>query len=220
VIPAQGWSRPRAPCRQGLGDRPRRPESTSIAPSGRWRTISPCHPRSGCAPLRRSERQTLRVARSTRRTPRVYGVVGIPSSFGPSEAIGVAAAVIRAGAGESACRGQEHAAENALTPGLDHRCDVFGFVLDEQRPALLDTRLLPDDELPGDDRGAGHQPPSQRRRNFPSVTPYRPGPSRRPDQEVPLRNLIDRPSIGATSCCRLRHLTTAGTGWSASGLRA
>jgi hypothetical protein len=44
-------------------------------------------------------------------------------------------------------------------------------------------------------------------------------PSQRPDQEVPLRNLIDRPSTGATSCCRSRHLTTAERGWSAFGLQ-
>ena len=42
-------------------------------------------------------------------------------------------------------------------------------------------------------------------------------PSQRPDQEVPLRMLIGRPSLGATSCCRSRHLTTVGTGWSSSG---
>jgi hypothetical protein len=41
--------------------------------------------------------------------------------------------------------------------------------------------------------------------------------SRRPDQELPLRNLIDKALNGATSRCRLRHLTTAGTGRSALG---
>ena len=32
-----------------------------------------------------------------------------------------------------------------------------------------------------------------------------------------MRNLIDKALNGATSCCRLRHLTTVGTGWSALG---
>jgi hypothetical protein len=39
-------------------------------------------------------------------------------------------------------------------------------------------------------------------------------PSQRPDPEVPLRMLIDKAlaRVGATSCCRSRHLTTVGTG--------
>src|SRR5450755_1970065 len=40
-----------------------------------------------------------------------------------------------------------------------------------------------------------------------------------PGQEVPLRTLIDRPSTGATSCCRLRHLTPAEGSWSPLGPR-
>src|SRR5205807_4680924 len=43
-------------------------------------------------------------------------------------------------------------------------------------------------------------------------------PSQRPDLGVPLRVLIDKAlKFGATSCCRLRHLTTVGTGWSLAG---
>src|SRR5437588_17978 len=41
--------------------------------------------------------------------------------------------------------------------------------------------------------------------------------SQRPDHEVPLRALIDRPSNGATSCCHFWHLTPAGRGWSNAG---
>ena len=43
-------------------------------------------------------------------------------------------------------------------------------------------------------------------------------PSQCLDPEVPLRVLIDKAlAVGATSCCRLRHLTTVGTGWSSAG---
>src|SRR5437588_583626 len=42
--------------------------------------------------------------------------------------------------------------------------------------------------------------------------------SQRPNPEIPLRFLIDKAlTFGATSCCRSRHLTTAGTGWSLTG---
>ena len=63
--------------------------------------------------------------------------------------------------------------------------------------------------------------PNQRRRNYyPSVLSSRSGiTSQRPDEEVPLRVLIDRPSTGATSCCRLRHLAPPGGAGSQRGLR-
>ena len=97
----------------------------------------------------------------------------------------------------------------------------------QQRPAQRPQPLLVVRERGGQQllaRRVGHAArracptPNQRQRNYShrysfigQVT------SQRPDQEVPLRNLIDKALNGATSCCRLRHLTTAGRGRSAFG---
>ena len=67
-------------------------------------------------------------------------------------------------------------------------------------------------------RRASPTPSRSRHTDTPSPPPPVRSPSQRPDPEVPLRVLIDKAlEVGATSCCRLRHLTTVGTGWSLAG---
>ena len=98
-----------------------------------------------------------RPSSSTSLTPRCHGVVWMPSSFGPSEASGVAAAVIAAAPASPPAPASSARRETPSPPASIDLNHLVGFLLDQQRAALLDGGLLRDDEFPRHDRRGGRQ---------------------------------------------------------------